>query len=330
MSASRAPRIGLIGARRARQGLGPYAARNLDALGLAVVAVLGTSEATADEAARHLADAYGIRAAPYTNREQMLAAETLDALAVLSPPTTHEAHLEAALASGLHVLCDKPLLWGGAALEARGAALAEGFRSRGLLLFENCQWPFTLPAFRALHPDAPPGPPSHFAMRLSPTVTGLELIGDSLPHPLSMLQALAPDPAAQIGDIRVEALSPALEDADLRFIYRAAAGAVGCEVILRHGRTQPREASYSLDGRCAARGLSLPTYTMEFRDGERSVPLPDPLTACLREFAATLGEVLAGAVPPDPWPSAQRLRMLESLLKASQDVLGDPAGASPA
>ena len=330
MSAPRAPRIGLIGARRARQGLGPYVARDLHALGLQVVAVLGTSEATAGEAARHLAEAYGIRAEPYTDRERMLAGASLDAIAVLSPPASHEAHLEAALASGLHVLCEKPLLWGGAALSARGAALVEGFRSRGLLLFENCQWPFTLPAFRALHPDAPPGPPSRFAMRLSPTRSGLELIGDSLPHPVSMLQALAPDPGAQVGEIRVEALSPAREDADLRFTYRAAGGAVACEVVLRHGHSQPREASYSLDGRRAARALSLPAYTMELRDGKRSVPLPDPVTACLREFAVTLGEVLAGAVPPDPWPSAQRLQMLACLLKASQEALGDPAQSPPA
>jgi hypothetical protein len=67
----------------------------------------------------------------------------------------------------------------------------------------------------------------------------------------------------------------------------------------------------------------MPDYSMEFRDGERSVPLPDPLTACLRHFAASLGEVLTGADPPDPWPSTQRLQMLESLLAASQGALGD-------
>lgn len=329
MSPPGAPRIGLIGARRARQGLGPYVARDLQVLGLEVTAVLGTSEATADEAVRQLADAYGIRAEPYADLERMLAAAPLDALAVLSPPATHEPHLEAALASRLHVLCEKPLIWGGADLSARGAALAEGFRSRGLVLTENCQWPFTLPAFRALHPDAPPGPPSRFCMRLSPRPSGLELIGDSLPHVLSMLQALAPDPAARIDGIRVEALSPALEDADLDFTYRGAGCAIACAVALRHGPTQPRKASYSLDGRRAERVLRMPDYTMELRDAERSVPLSDPLTACLRRFAATLGEVLAGAPPPDPWPSAQRLRMLESLLGASRRVLGGPSRGAP-
>jgi hypothetical protein len=323
VSASRVPRIGLIGARRARQGTGPYVARDLHALGLEVAAVLGTSEATVGEAVRQLAESYGIDAEPYTDRERMLATASLDALAVLSPAATHEAHLEAALASGLHVLCEKPLLWGGSGVFGRGVSLVEAFRSRGLILFENCQWPFTLPAFHALHPEAPPGPPSRFAMRLSPTVSGLELIGDSLPHPISMLQALAPDPGARIAEIHVEALSSALEDADFRFTYRAAGAEIACEVVLRHGREQPREAGYALDGRGATRALSMPDYSMEFRDGERSVPLPEPLTACLRQFTTSLGAVLAGATPPDPWPSAQRLQMLESLLVASRGALGD-------
>ena len=44
-------RAGIVGARRVRQGLGPFVARDLTAAGVSVDLVLGTSEATAEEAA---------------------------------------------------------------------------------------------------------------------------------------------------------------------------------------------------------------------------------------------------------------------------------------
>ena len=56
-----APRVGLIGARRRRRGLGPYIARFLNAAGAEVPCFLTTSEATRDEAAAQLAKTAKLR-----------------------------------------------------------------------------------------------------------------------------------------------------------------------------------------------------------------------------------------------------------------------------
>ena len=56
-----AARVGLIGARRRRQGLGPFVARDLVAAGASVPCFLGTSEETLEAARRELEERAGGR-----------------------------------------------------------------------------------------------------------------------------------------------------------------------------------------------------------------------------------------------------------------------------
>jgi hypothetical protein len=60
----------------------------------------------------------------------------------------------------------------------------------------------------------------------------------------------------------------------------------------------------------------MPEYTMELSDGQRSVELPDPLTARIASFAGELREVCAGATPPSPAALATRMALLEALVAA--------------
>ena len=79
------PVIGLIGARRTRQGLGPFVARELHAAGAAVACVVGTHPETAQEARRQLRDEHRIDVRSYADVDTMLSRERLDAVAILSP-----------------------------------------------------------------------------------------------------------------------------------------------------------------------------------------------------------------------------------------------------
>lgn len=319
-----APRVAILGARRVRQGLAPFVARDLHACGARVVAVLTTKAETAESAARELDERYGIRARPYAGLGALLARERLDALAILSPAASHEALLRAALEARLHVLCEKPLLWEGEGLVARAAPLVEGFRERGLLLAENCQWPFTLPAFDRLHPDRPPGPPRRFTMELAPRSQGPAMLGDALPHPLSLLQALAPGADARLEGVQLREAAGPEPGLDLDFDYCAGRARVASHVRLRRREGPPRPAGYALDGRRADRRIALPSYRMELCDGERAVPLPDPLTARVQDFCNRLRAVYEGAQPPpDPAPLLRRVAMLETALKKH------PARAAP-
>jgi hypothetical protein len=296
----------VIGARRVRQGLGPFVARHLVELGASVPCFLATRAESIPEAERVL----GARG--YTDIGRMLAEQPLDALAILSPSETHERYLAAAQDAGLHVLCEKPLLWGGAGLAERARTFEQRFRAAGLGLRECCQWPYTLPAYRALHPDV--GVVRSFAMRLSPaSYEPRAMLGDSLPHPLSLLQALVPGPAG-IGDIRFEA--PARGALRLAFDWQGAGSRVAVEIALVTQERPPREAAYAVNGRWAERRIRAEDYALRFADGAREVPVPDPLRALLADF------VKEPSRPPGG-ESGERMALLERIL----DALASGGGA---
>ena len=303
-------RVALIGARRVRQGLGPFVARHLVALGAEVPCFLGTRPETIAESERAL----GARG--YADLAELLAREKPDALAILSPSETHERYLEAALEARVHVLCEKPLLWNGPGLARRAALLCERFAAASLLLRESCQWPYTLPAYRVLHPGV--GPPRSFAMRLSPAAhEPRQMLGDSLSHPLSLLQALGGVRRPRGGGRALGAArarwSCASRIAPRHSPWRS-------EVRLRSSDRLPREAAYAVNGHWAEREIRPSDYAFRFRDGAREVDVPDPLRELLRDFLAAL----ATRGGPDPAIPA-RMALLEQILEALPAV--ERAGA---
>jgi len=317
---SRDPRVAVIGARRGRQGLGEHLARFAARHGAVVAAFLGTSDATVEEARRILAG-HGILARGYTRLEHLLDDQVLDALVVASPVATHHACLERALDAGLHVLCEKPLVWGRPDAVAEAARFEAAFAAAGLALWENCQWPCTLPAFRSLHPDAP-DQPGDVTMWLGPTSTGRRMLVDALSHPLSLLQALFPGEGRGIGDVEFSTLRPDAGTLDLRFRFLRDAGSVGVRVELRSTPQQPRPAGYSLDGFRAERRVRMEDYALFFDDGGRSVPVPDPMERLVADFVA----VLAGAKPaPGPAGSglADRLAWMDALITGYDEAAAE-------
>jgi predicted dehydrogenase len=292
-------KVGVIGARRVRQGLGPYVVRHLAALGAEVPCFLASRAETIPETERTT----GARG--YTELDRMLAGHRLDAIAILSPAESHARYLEAALEAGLHVLCEKPLVWGGARSAERAAAIEQRYREAGLGLRECCQWSYTLSAYRDLHPDV--GPVRSFGMRLSPSKREpREMLGDSLSHPISLLQALVPGPA-EVADVRFPRLAPG--SLRLTFDWLAPSGAVSTTIELISREAPPREAGYGVNGRWAERRIRPDDYAFSFVDGDREVSVPDPLQELLRDFVAAPERLPTGEI-------GVRMAILERILDA--------------
>jgi hypothetical protein len=280
--------VGLIGARRRRQGLGPFVARDLAAAGATVTCFLTTSAATRDAAGRALAEAGAHEPRGYLDLAEMLEREPLEAVAVLSPAEHHAAHLEVVARAGVHVLCEKPFVWGVPDLVARTGALVDAIEGRGCAVWENCQWPYTLPSLEALHPGALDAPPRRFEMELQPASRGLQSLADSMPHPLSLLQALAPGPDTRVKDVCFSTRDPQSNTQTVGFRYCSGACEIDAEVRLEQTPDQPRRAAIALDGRRAQRVVSPEDYRLFFADANRSVPLADPLTQLVADFVAAL------------------------------------------
>ncbi|MCB9876223.1 MAG: Gfo/Idh/MocA family oxidoreductase [Planctomycetes bacterium] len=279
-----ARRIGIVGAGRTRQGLGPYLADWFERHGCRVTAISGRDPGRT--AAAGVAIAERLRHPVEVCADAQELATRVDALVVACPVPGHLDGLDAALAAGVPCLCEKPLV-GPAALDA-GLARVAAFRSRGLLLAENCQWPFALAAWDELF-GARPSPPREVAMGLSPSGTGPGMVEDSLSHVLSLVQALAPlPPEARVEQVRHSDRGAHAERNDVRF--RIVGGAEPIDVVLHLARcpSPPRPAWFALDGRRLDREIG-PAYAIAFRAADgRAAKVRDPLDLLVYRFAADL------------------------------------------
>ncbi len=303
-------RVAVIGARQAHGGVGEHLARFCVEAGADVAALLGTSERTAHEAVATLAASTGHVARAIWEPAQ-LRGTTVDAIVIASPAVTHELWLGYALRQRLHVLCEKPLLWGGQDPGKRAASIARAFSERGLHLRVNAQWPFTLPSYEALFPDVAAKATS-FYMRMSPSVAGPRMFLASLSHPLSILSSLCPDIDAEVLDPDVSIEPDGLEGR-IQFVYLGAGRRLDCTVHLVVQPEPPREVAYGFDDCIASRVIHWPEYTLELEGDGRRIPLPDPMPLLVRSFLE------AAATDGDPWidPAAvPGMRHLVTLMAA--------------
>ena len=313
-----APRFGLIGARRVRQGLGPFIARDIAAAGGEVTCVLGRSRDSAGEAADAAARLLpGGKRPVATASEDEFFAHSLDAVCVLTPAGTHGDFVEAALAHGCHVLAEKPFLWlPETDWTQRAESLEDRFAESGLLLETNAQWPWTLgPLERALGRSV--AGTKRLAMGQQPASEGIQMIGDSAPHPLSLAQTIAPD-ITEFSALEVDEKS--VHEIHIRGTLRGEHSQLEIEMQL-DGRplgpdAGPRQAWIEIDGTRVDRCIRPRDYALFFRRGGALFDLPDPLTLRLADFVSKVrSRRKRSPVAPDRTIS-RRAALLKSIADA--------------
>lgn len=320
-------RVCVIGARRVRNGTGPFLARQVVDAGGDLVAVLGTTSATTNQAVQALA-ADGYQTEGYTSFEAMANETRPDAVIISTPAGTHRPWLESALLHEMHTLCEKPLL---SAFDQDAAILPYRFAAMGKVLVENCQWPFTLPAFSKLHPDVALDKVTRFRMMLAPEFRGLSRWIETMSHPLSLLQAISPGPA-ELEEVRFHESGPDASDSRLNFIFRNVDRAIECEVLLADTGERPRAAEYVFDDRVCRRRVKMPEYDIHFdagfrmedvegespesANGKRTVDVGDPQVLCVQSFLQQVAAARESGAAPAAEDIARRQRLLSQVLAA--------------
>ncbi len=318
MSASERLRFGIVGAGRSRQGLGPYYVAHAEAAGGEVVAIAGRTSDRTMATATSLEGSLGHPVQACDGVAALLDVN-LDALIVASPVETHLPALRAALSAGVPVLCEKPLV----TLEEHlwVPELMQGFRDRGLLVMESCQWPLLLPALGRLYPDRNFQRPHKVAMRLSPSPTGGAMMRDSLSHFLSVLQALA----AIDGDIRIAAQEfrgrGGRDGLDLSLRLEADEIRLHGELLLRQCQKQPRPAWIEVDGARMERQIQLPDYQISLIAGARNVSVDDPLAALVYGFAQLAREADLDRAQSESLVIQNRARLYHRIIEALDHYL---------
>jgi hypothetical protein len=325
VTTARAPRVAIVGARRVRTGLGPFIAKHLVAHGAAVPAFIASRKETIEEG-RAALRAVGVDAEGFVDLDELVAAHPVDALVVSTPHETHLGWLEAAMTRGLHVLCEKPLVWGDAETLRRGMKLLRLSKAAetDLVLFENCPWPYVLPAFDALHPGARREGVHSLEMEMSPTSEDpREMLVDALSHPISVLQECSPVVPRGRGttaftpllDLRFDAAGRGRVDLSFTFQGSPRANRVAAAVRLRAVPRQPRPMAIVVNGFRAERRVRMEDYALFLTDGRREVRLADPMAALVGEFVGAIRDGEPARVRNwRTWKAATRLAVLDAIV----------------
>lgn len=275
----------VVGARSRRQGTGPFIAAGLASAGLPVTGIVGTAMASVNEAAVALATAHGIAAEGYTDLERALEELTPLAVAICTPWQFHEAQLASVAEAGCHCLVEKPLAW--PASRQRVTELVTLFERQGLLLQVVNQWPTTLAAFETLH-GALPATVERFSMRLSPISIGPDMVTDSAPHFLGMLDALCGPGRCEDVRLRRDDTERAMPSLRLDCRYEHARGSCGATLFLRTQQRRPRPAWYQVNELRVDREVELPHYRQYLVGETGRTALEDPMALVAGQFAGDL------------------------------------------
>ena len=165
-------------------------------------------------------------------------------------------------------------------------------------------------------------------MRLQPGSCGARMLGDAVPHALSLLQVLAPDPDPWLEDLAFSTTDPDARRVTLRFGYRTASAAVQARVELEQAHALPREAELVIDGARARRLVARNGYRISFADDARSVPVADPLGLLVSDFVSELRE--GSGETRDSREIVVRMQLLEAIVRAHASQTGKARSREPA
>ncbi|MGB9499100.1 MAG: Gfo/Idh/MocA family protein [Dissulfuribacterales bacterium] len=276
-------RTAIIGAGRNRNGIGQYIGKYFQKNGASVISVLGTTKKTARKAASDLTR-YGIGATYYTDFYTMTKKERPDAVVIASPESSHLKYLLKCIETGAHIFCEKPFICQD---ENEISLLLENIfeqaECKNLKVAMNSQWPFSLPFYEALCGPVEKQKANTFFIRLSPMVSGKEMILDSVPHALSMLYDVFDD--GQIDNLNIDAKK---EKITLKFNYIFPAGRCAVRIELVRTVHQPRDFSYGFNDKIVHRVLDLNRYDISFTYSDRILKISDPLELSVRDFISAV------------------------------------------
>ncbi|MEH6568098.1 MAG: Gfo/Idh/MocA family oxidoreductase [Halioglobus sp.] len=279
-------KVVVVGARSARQGTGPFIADAFSRLGADVCAVVGTSDATVTQARLALKSEQDIECRGYTNLEEALVLEKPDAVAVCSPYPVHAEQLALIASARCHCLVEKPLAW---PIDQKDIIeILDTYNARDLLLQLVTQWPQSLSTFTKLH-----GPLAStitdFTMGLSPISIGPNMIPDSAPHFISMLQALVGPGEFEQVEITVQHSREGEPNTlQLACTYRHKMGRTQAQLQLATCEHRPRPAWYQINGLRVDRQIELPEYRQYLTSETQKAMLTDPLESVVADFLDSL------------------------------------------
>jgi hypothetical protein len=309
--------VGIVGAGRSRNGLGPFISGFLERAGCRVIAVAGASPERAERNAVDLGQRLGHHVHACRDLDE-LARSGIKALVVTSPVAVHLDALRAALTARLPVLCEKPLV--DESQLAEGLSVIDAFRQSRIPLVENCQWPFVVLALRRHLVFTDLLPLRQAALGFATPTPGRAMVRGLLPHLLSVIQALTLlDLDADVEDIDWDQ-SPAGTDLSvLRFRLRGRPANVAAALHhLESRQVPPRPAWIEVNEARFVRRVDA-DYSFVFTCGDREFSVEDPMMQLVQRFVDWVKTSDQVGIDREAGLVSQRLQLYQTILAGLRD-----------
>ena len=322
---NRSLRAAVIGA----SGIGRHHAKWYKALGCKVVAFVGSTPESVYNTGELLRDTLGIEAEGYDSLQDMLDEMELDIVSICSPPWRHCEHLLAAVKAGVHVMCEKPLVWdpnetSEEKLLGSAHEMVQAVEDAGVIAAVNTQYAAVAEPYwqlcKQVHAPVDPHTFRRFYMRMDSRggvggTTGKKIWIDLAPHPISVLQALAGP-----GEVLWQTVWAKVTEhsTEAEFIYRTergreiAASIETCNVsegsLVR--RLGVNDSLVDYEGRNDEQGV----YCAWLKLGDTEQKAPDFMQTSISRFVATVqGETTPLATLRDGYANLEmQLRLVEN------------------
>jgi len=227
-------------------GMGKHHAKWLARHGCEVGGFAGTSPESVTATTEALRDLFDFDGFGHVGVEPLLDAGEWDVISICSPHELHHEHFMAAVGTGAHIMCEKPLVFDGSlpaqVLLEQGEEMVAAAERAGIVAAINTQYVAAVGPYYELISagGVRPAPPTEFSMQMESRggdggTTWEEIWVDLASHPLSVLMAfcgpgelLESTARCEVSERRVEA----------GFNYQPADGPLCTAEIVCHNRTE--------------------------------------------------------------------------------------------
>ena len=285
-------RAAIIGA----SGIGKNHARWFHQHGCEVAAFVGSSRANLEATRETLRAGFGFDGCGYDNVSAMLETEKPDIVCVSSPPPLHFTQTLESLRAGAHVLCEKPLVYDPQKsieqLRAQADELVKVADDAGLLLGTQMQYgAVASQLLQAADVKAPEVRRFEMVMETKNVKENRahgEIWVDLAPHPLSILQKIAPQSALETNSIKCRVEQ---RETHARFrLRRATNETIECEITTRFDPDANPPQRYFVFNDCTLHYAGRNNAAGEFRSflstSEAETELPDFVDVTIGNFVA--------------------------------------------
>lgn len=302
-------------------GIGKHHAKWLNALGAQVVAIVGSTPASAAATAQKLHDEFGFHPRAYDSIGVMLGEEDPDLVHICTPPERHFEHVMAVAPHRCHLLCEKPLTWdetkSAVQLLDEARQMVRATSQPGRHTAVNLQYTFVPRAYHALCDELGQAaePPRQFFMHMDSKRERnvYDIIWRELsPHCLSVMRAFC---GAGVVDYKTAHLTLGEKQCRAQFAYERDGGeSCECEIVVGTETQGPLTRRFGInglivdyEGRNDANGV----FRTYLKSGEVEAESDDFMYLSMRELLLAV----TGQIPEPPVTLAEGLRNEEMQLE---------------